>query len=141
VSIDFTTETTPILRETILVVEGEVFVRMVISDYLRGCGYKVIEAANSDEALVVLQNPEIAIDVVFSSIEAPGSMDGFELSHWIRANRPGLDVLLAGSVPRAVSVAAELCDEGPLPKPYEPQVVVDRIRRLIAARAARRNKR
>ena len=140
-SIDFTTETTPILRETILVVEGEVFVRMVISDYLRGCGYKVIEAANSDEALVVLQNPEIAIDVVFSSIEAPGSMDGFELSRWIRANRPGLDVLLAGSVPRAVSVATELCDEGPLPKPYEPQVVVDRIRRLIAARAAQRNKR
>jgi CheY-like chemotaxis protein len=140
VSVDVTTETTPILRETVLVVEGEVFVRMVISDYLRGCGYKVIEAANSDEALVVLQNPEIAIDVVFSDIETPGSMDGFELSHWIRANRPGLDVLLAGSVPRAVSVATELCDEGPLPKPYEPQVLVDRIRRLIATRA-RRNKR
>jgi CheY-like chemotaxis protein len=141
VSIDVTTTSATIVQETILVVESEVFVRMVISDYLRGCGYKVIEAANSDEALIVLQNPEITVDVVLSDIATSGSMDGFALSRWIHTNRPGLDVVLAGSVPRAVSVATELCDEGPLPKPYEPQVVVDRIRRLIAARAARRKSR
>jgi len=65
-------------------------------------------------------------------------MDGFALSQWVRANRPGLDVILAGSVSRAASAAADLCEEGTLPKPYESQVVVDRIRRLMAARAARK---
>ena len=134
-STDLTSST---VQETILVVEDEVLIRMVISEFLRGCGYKVIEAANSDEAIIVLQDPEITIDVVFSDIEMPGSMDGFALSKWIRANRADIEVILAGSIPRAVTAAAELCDEGPLPKPYEPQVVVDRIRRLIAARASRR---
>ena len=119
-------------------VEDEVLIRMVISEYLRACGYKVIEAANSDEAIIVLQDPEITIDVVFSDIEMPGSMDGFALSKWIRANRADVQVILAGSIPRAVGAATDLCDDGPLPKPYEPQVVADRIRRLIAARASRR---
>ena len=127
-------------QETVLVVEDEVFIRMVISEYLRSCGYKVIEAANADEALILLQHDEIDVDVVFSDIEMPGTMDGFGLSTWIRANRPGLDVILAGSVPRAANAAAELCDSGPLPKPYDAQTVADRIRQLMAARAARKKK-
>jgi CheY-like chemotaxis protein len=125
-------------QETVLVVEDEVFIRMVISDYLRSCGYKVIEAANADEALIVLQHLDLTVDVVFTDIEMPGTMDGFALANWIRANRPGLDVFLAGSVSRAANVAADLCDSGPLPKPYDSHLVVDRIRQLIAARAARK---
>jgi CheY-like chemotaxis protein len=124
--------------DTVLVVEDEIFIRMAISEYLRSCGYKVIEAASGDEALVVLQHPEIRVDVVFSDIEMPGATDGFALARWIRANRPALDVILVGSPPRAADAAAELCESGPYPKPYEPQVLVDHIRRLTAARAARK---
>jgi len=123
---------------TILVVEDEVIIRMVISAYLRDCGYKVVEAANADEAVIVLQNPDITVEVVFSDIEMPGSMDGFALARWVRAKRPGLDVILTGSVPRAASAATDLCEQGHVSKPYESQVVVDRISRLIAARAARK---
>src|SRR5712671_256882 len=97
---------------TILVVEDEVIIRMVISAYLRDCGYKVVEAANADEAVIVLQNPDITVEVVFSDIEMPGSMDGFALARWVRANRPGLDVILTGSVPRAASAATDLCEQG-----------------------------
>jgi CheY-like chemotaxis protein len=124
--------------ETVLVVEDEVLIRMVISEYLRGCGYKVIEAANADEAIVVLQQQELTIDVVFTDIEMPGSMDGFGLSRWIRVNRPSLEVILVGSPERAADVAGELCESGPtLSKPYEPQVVLDRIKRFLAERASR----
>ena len=126
--------------ETILVVEDEVLVRMVIADYLRECGYKVIEAASGDEALQILQRRDIAVDVVFSDVEMPGGMDGFALSTWIRQNRPGLDVILTGSVPRAADAAAELCDSGPLPKPYHPQTVIARIRRMMAARVRSQRK-
>jgi len=127
-------------QEVVLVVEDEVLIRMAISQYLRDCGYKVIEAASADEALVVLQNTETKIDIVFSDIDMPGSVDGFGLSRWIHDHRPGLDVILTGTVPRTVNAAHDLCRQTPFPKPYESQAVHDHIRRLLAARrSARRN--
>jgi hypothetical protein len=56
-----------------------------------------------------------------------------------RANRPGLEVILTGSVPRAVNAAADLCEEGPMPKPYEPRSVHDRIQRLLASRPVKKD--
>ena len=126
------------LQETILLVEDEILVRTVIADYLRTCGYKVIEAVGADEAILVLTRPDIAVDIVFSDVEMPGSMDGFGLSHWVRANRPGLDVILAGTLTKTADMAAQLCEDGPmLKKPYEPHVAVQHIRRLLAARRMR----
>ncbi len=119
---------------TVLVVDDEVLVRLAIAEYLRDCGYKVVEAADADEAMLVLKQPQVAVDVLFSDIDMPGSMDGFGLSQWTRSNRPDIEVILTGSVPRAVNAAANLCEDGTLPKPYEPHHVHDRIRRLLAAR-------
>jgi len=124
--------------ETVLVVEDEVLVRLSIAAYLRDCGYKVIEAADADEAVLVLKQSELDIAVLFTDIEMPGAMDGFGLAQWTRANRPGLDVILTGSAPRAVNAAATLCEDGPMPKRYEPQLVHDHIRRLLAARPPKR---
>ena len=123
--------------ETVLVVEDEVLLRLSIAAYLRDCGYKVIEAADADEAVLVVKQPDLDIDVLFTDVEMAGDMDGFGLAQWTRANRPGLDVILTGGAPSAVNAAATLCEDGPLPKPYEPQLVLDRIRRLLAARPKR----
>jgi CheY-like chemotaxis protein len=119
---------------TVLVVDDEILVRLAIAEYLRDCGYKVVEAADADEAILVLQQPQFAVDVLFSDIDMPGDLDGFGLSQWARANRPDLEVILTGSVPRAVNAATNLCEEGTVPKPYEPHHVHDRIRQLLAAR-------
>jgi DNA-binding NtrC family response regulator len=119
-------------------VEDDVLIRMPIAQYLRDCGYKVIEAVNADEAIAVLSHEETAVDIVFSDIEMPGSIDGFELAKWVRAHRPAVDVILTGTVPRSVNAAKDLCDESPLPKPYQAQAVHDHIRRLLAARKASR---
>ena len=94
--------------------------------------------------MAVLLHEETNVDVVFSDIEMPGSVDGFGLAKWIREHRPGVDVMLAGTVSRAVNAAKELCDDNQLPKPYTSQAVHDRIRCLLAARkqrGARKNKR
>lgn len=107
---------------------------MPIAQYLRDCGYRVIEAVSADEAMAVLLHRETSIDIVFSDIEMPGSVDGFGLAKWVREHRSGLDVILAGTVPRSVDAAKELCEEGPLPKPYDAQSVHGHIRRLLAAR-------
>ena len=127
------------IPETILLVEDEVLVRMPIAQYLRDCGYRVIEAVNADEAMTVLLHKETVVDIVFSDIEMPGTIDGFGLSKWIREHRPGLDVLLAGTVPRAVENAKQLCEQGSVPKPYDAMMVHDHIKRLLAARKAREN--
>jgi len=117
---------------TILVVEDEVLVRLVIAEYLRECGYKVHEAAHAEEAMAVLQAPEVSIDIVFSDVVMPGAMDGFGLSRWVRDNHPGIEVLLTSSIDRSADLAGMLCEAGPmLEKPYEPHGVVDRIKQLI----------
>jgi CheY-like chemotaxis protein len=122
--------------ETVLIVEDDVLVRTAIAEYLRHCGYRVVETASTDEALVVLQEEDIKVDVVFSDVKMPGSMDGFGLAKWVRENRPGVQVILTGSVEKAAHAAGDLCQEGPhLAKPYEPHQVVEWIKRLKASTA------
>jgi DNA-binding NtrC family response regulator len=121
-------------QETILIVEDDILLRMPIAPYLRDCGYKVIEAVNADEAMAVLLHETTRVDIVFSAVEMPGAVEGFGLAKWIREHRPGLDVLLAGTLGRAVEGAKELCAQGPQPKPYDAETVHNHIRRLLAAR-------
>jgi len=122
---------------TILVLDGDVLVRMPLCQYLRDCGYRVLEAASADEAMTILQKPDIEVDVVLSDAELPGSTNGFSFAVRARSIRPGLDIVLAATPTRAVDAAAKLCDEGPaLIKPYDHKLVLTSIKRLIAARAA-----
>ncbi len=121
--------------ETLLVVEDEILIRLAICSYLRECGFKVIEAANGDEALIVLQASDMKVDMVLSDVEMPGTMDGFGLAQWLRAHQPGTPIMLVGSPSKAVDAAADLCESGPmLAKPYEPQILLDRIRRALSER-------
>jgi CheY-like chemotaxis protein len=114
---------------TVLVVEPDILVRMVIADYLRDCGYKVVEGVNADEALAVLE-AGTKIDVILTEVQLSGSLDGFGLARQIRENHPEIDVILTSGVARAADKAGDLCDDGPLEKPYHPQEVVRRINLL-----------
>jgi hypothetical protein len=62
-------------------------------------------------------------------------MNGFGFAKWARIQRPALEVILAGTAERAVNAAAELCEDRPMfMKPYDPQIVLDHIKRVLAAR-------
>jgi CheY-like chemotaxis protein len=123
------------LSKTVLIVDSEVIVRMTLGDYLRNCGYRVIEAANGEEALTVLKDADLSVDVTLAEVELGGEIDGFQLAAWIRSRRPQIAVILAGTPTRAAKAAGDLCEEGPMmSKPYDPQLVVDRMKRLLAAR-------
>lgn len=124
--------------ETVLVVDGDVIARTVIADYLRHCGYRVIEANSGEEAVAALEHDRFMINVVLSDVSLPGRMSGFLLSQWVQQNRPGVDVVLSSAVERAAKAAGELCDEGPgLAKPYDPRAVVDHIKRLKGGNSVR----
>lgn len=125
------------LSSSILIVDGDIVSRHVIADYLRHCGYDVVEAANTDEAFVALGEPSLSIDVILCDVSALGSRTGFELAQWVRIHRPDLEVRLAGGVETAAETAAELCESGPhLARPYEPEAVIAYIKRLRASRPA-----
>lgn len=120
---------------SILVVDGDILSRHAIADYLRHCGYDVVEAANTDEAMLALGDRSLGVDVVLCEVEALGSRSGFELASWVRQNRPELEVRIAGNLTNAAKAAADLCESGPhLARPYEPEAVVDYIKQLRAAR-------
>jgi response regulator RpfG family c-di-GMP phosphodiesterase len=122
--------------KTILVLDDEVLVRMPIVQFLRDCGYHVVEAASTDEAIAILQNTDMPVDVVLSEIDIPGSMNGFGFAQWARSVRPELKIQLAGTPGRKVQNAAELGGVGPtLKRPYDHKRVLYRIKRLLAARA------
>ena len=118
----------------LLIVEADILVRSPLSDYLRECGYRVVEAGNAVEAKELLDDGSISIDVVLIDING-GDRAGFELAAWVRSHHAGCEVVLAGTPMKAAEKAGDLCEEGPaLTTPYDHQQVLDHIRRLIAAR-------
>lgn len=119
--------------ETIMVVDGDVLIRHAIADYLRSCGYGVIEAASSDEAAAVLAHGETSLSAMLCDVKIGGTMNGFELAQHARGARHGLKVVLAGTIEGSADAAADLCENGPqLARPYDPQGVVDHIKWLLA---------
>ncbi len=116
---------------TVLVVEDEVLIRLMISGYLRTFGYKVVEAKCAAEARRILWSDEL-VEVVFSDVRMPGDMNGLGLAQWIGQNKPGVGVVLTS----AYVSAADLADQAApgteiVAKPYAPREVLDRIRATI----------
>jgi len=116
-------------RGTVLLAEGDVLIRMPLAQYLRECGYKVLEATTLDEAKLALGDANSAMSVVVSSLQLAGN--GFGISNWVKQHRPDLNVLLTGTPRR---VAAGLCSDDSVPTPLKPQLLLRRIRQMLATR-------
>ena len=114
-------------KPTILVVEDEVLVRMMVGDRLREDGYAVIEAANAHEAITVLRSTT-HIDLVLTDISMPGAIDGLGLARLIREEFPSLKVVLASAY---YIMHDEPAAHAFIRKPYNFTEVTQRIRDLI----------
>lgn len=123
---------------TILLVEDEVLTRLALAEFLRDCGYVVLEAANALEAQAVLLS-EPDIDVVFSDIQMPGVDDGIRLEQWVRSNFPALPVILASGNADSLAAARSICGnvQAFLPKPFTHDLALEHIRGAIERRASR----
>ena len=117
---------------TVLVVEDEVLVRLLVAEHLRDCGYRVIEATAAAEAVAVLQ-AGVPVDILFSDVQMPGAVDGFALARWVRQHHPRVRVILTSGHEAVAAKCNDLCVAGGfLPKPYDPARLVAQIRRLLA---------
>ena len=89
---------------TILVAEDEVLVRAMVSEYLRDQGYEVVEAADAAEALAVVE-AGAPVDIVFSDVQMPGSMDGAMLADVVRLRYRIPVLLTTGDHARAAALS------------------------------------
>ncbi|MBR0752534.1 PAS domain S-box protein [Bradyrhizobium jicamae] len=79
-------------NETILCVEDDAKIRDYVTGQLQGLGYKVLVAANADEAMLIVEGGA-AFDLLFTDIVMPGSMNGRQLADVLMTGRPTLRVL------------------------------------------------
>lgn len=106
-----------------LVVDDELFVRMMAVDAIEDAGHVTVEAGNADEAVDVLEKRS-DIDVLFTDVKMPGSMDGLGLVALSRRRWPNVRVIVtSGHV-----TLPEMDPDTPfLSKPYRTRTLTDRI--------------
>jgi CheY-like chemotaxis protein len=80
-------------QSTILVVEDDDDLRGPVMVIIGKLGYRVVAACSGDEALRIVENDDGAIAVLFTDVEMPGRLDGFELARRATAIRPTLKVI------------------------------------------------
>ena len=116
-------------RAVILVVEDDVFIRMDAAQMIAGDEFDVIEAANADEAIAILE-ARLDVTVVFTDIQMPGSMDGLKLAVAIRDRWPPIKLIATSG--RVALDRDDLPDGGRfLPKPYSPAQILKTLRELM----------
>ncbi len=129
-------ETDEIARgsERVLVVEDDPAVLAMAVETLEGLGYQVTTAVNAAAALKRLKGRK-AFDLLFSDVVMPGGVNGVELAHMARAERPGLKVLLTSGY--VGDEAASWANEFPMiDKPYLGPALAAKIRSVLDADSA-----
>ena len=118
-------------RPVVLVVEDEFLLRMDAVDIIAEAGFEVVEAANADQAIDILEARR-DITVVFTDIQMPGSMDGLKLAQAIRGRWPPIKIIATSGHPDVGEL--DLPEGGRfLPKPYSPRQVTGVLRELTEA--------
>jgi len=118
-------------KPVVLVVEDEVLIRMNTVEIIEDAGFDVLEAANADEAIVLLE-ARLDIQVVFTDIDMPGSMNGIKLAQAVRGRWPPIKIIATSG--HFKLKAGDLPDDGRfLPKPYNSKQVSDILRDVMTA--------
>ena len=118
-------------RPVVLVVEDEFLVRMIAVDMIQHAGFDVLEAANADEAIAILEK-RLDIFVVFTDIDMPGSMNGLKLAQAVRGRWPPIKVIATSG---HTLVDGDLPVGGLfLPKPYSTRDITGALQSLIGQR-------
>ena len=118
--------------ETVLVVDDEPTVRMLVADVLSDLGYAAIEAEDGPSGLRALQN-SARVDLLVTDVGLPGGMNGRQVADAARALRPDLKVLFITGYAENAVVGNGHLDPGMevLTKPFAIDDLAARIRRLI----------
>ena len=123
----------PEQRLVAVIAEDEPLLRLLAVQSLDDAGFTTFAADNAVAALNICKARQGEVDVLFTDIRMPGSMDGLELAHRVRERWPGVVILIASG---NIFVGRDQLPEGArfLPKPYDLDQVVDLIRQMRCGR-------
>ncbi|NML86162.1 PAS domain-containing sensor histidine kinase [Polaromonas sp.] len=121
--------------ETILVVEDDAAVRMIVLDELNELGYTTLEAVDGPSAIHILHSAR-NIDILISDVGLPG-MNGRQIAEIGRQHRPGLPVLFMTGYTQSAASRSEFLAPGMemITKPFAMDELAAKIREMLAGSA------
>ena len=129
------TQTTPRAEqgETVLVVDDEPTIRMLVAEILHDLGYTPIEAGDGAAGLKVLQS-DVRLDLLVTDVGLPGGMNGRQLAEAARTTRPDLKVLFITGYAENALIGNSQLEPGMavLTKPFAVDALASRIREMIS---------
>jgi CheY-like chemotaxis protein len=118
------------MQGRLLIAEDDIFIRAMISEFLRDAGFDVAEAGNADEAVAIFESGA-PIDVLFSDVIMPGSMDGSALARRVALDWPDTEVILTSGYSSALLDLEDRPKNRVLAKPYRPLSVLAAILAVV----------
>jgi CheY-like chemotaxis protein len=119
-------------KAVILVVEDSALIRMSAVALVLFAGSKALEARDAYEAIRILE-ARADIDLVFTDVQMPGTIDGIKLAHYIRDRWPPVKLIVASG--------NAIIEDSNLPagsrffaKPYENHAIADAMARMLSSR-------
>jgi PAS domain S-box-containing protein len=121
--------------ETVLIVDDEPTVRMLVTEVLEDLGYTAIEAADGPAGLKVLQS-DVRLDLLVTDVGLPGGMNGRQVADAGRVLRPDLKVLFITGYAENAAVGNGHLEPGMqvITKPFVMEVLAARIKEMINSR-------
>jgi two-component system, response regulator PdtaR len=108
-------------RPTVLIVEDEFLIAISASAVFERAGFDTIEASNADEAIAVLGERDV--DLIFTDVRMPGSMDGLRLARHVRDRWPPIKIMVTSG--HHLVQNGDLPEGGVfLPKPYTDAAII-----------------
>ncbi len=122
--------------ETILVIDDEATVRMLVAEVLGEAGYRVIEAPDGPAGLEILRSGR-RIDLLITDVGLPGGMNGRQVADAARVDRPELQVLFITGYAENAAVGNGLLAPGMevLTKPFAMAALGAKVREMIESPA------
>ncbi len=126
---------------TILVVDDEEVVRILVARALTEAGYRVVEATHGAAALALLESGLHQIDLVVCDLVMP-ALNGRDLARWVGAHLPELPILFISGYPLPYLEAHDLYDPGIplLRKPFLPSRLIESVEETLQRDAVTRTR-
>ena len=124
--------------ETVLVIDDEPLVRMLVTDVLKELGYTTIEAEDGPAGLKILKSA-VRIDLLITDIGLPGELDGGQVALAARKLRSELKVLfITGFAEKAVLSHGHIeAGMSVLTKPFAMEALASRVKGLLDRKGMR----
>ncbi|MDT8334534.1 MAG: response regulator [Desulfurivibrionaceae bacterium] len=120
-------------RKTIMVVDDDRHTLLFVTECLKQMGQEVYSAANGEEALELIRNPDVKIDLLLSDVVMHG-MNGIELAQRLTATAPATKIIfMSGYMKPAIPAQNSARDErGFLQKPFSGRTLMNQVKQALA---------